>query len=336
VDESAASGRVEPLLAVSDLSVAIGDAAVVDGISFEVGAGEILALVGESGCGKSLTAFALLGLLPPAARLERGRIRLEGLDLAGLREREMRKVRGDRISIIFQEPTASLDPLSTIGAQIAEAVRTHRDVSRAEAWRLSREMLVSVGIPDPDRRLQQYPFELSGGMCQRVMIGIALICGPALLVADEPTTALDVTIQAQILHLMKDLVAQKGTSIVLITHDMGVVADMADRVAVMYGGRIAEIAAVDDLFAAPRHPYTALLLASVPRLDDGPKSTLATIEGMVPAPHEFGAGCRFAGRCPLASERCRLEAPPLIELGTRHSAACWHSEKVPSLSRKAA
>jgi len=223
-----------------------------------------------------------------------------------------------------------------VGSQIAEAIGIHRSISRADAWHLSREMLVSVGIPDADRRLRQYPFELSGGMCQRVMIAIALICGPALLVADEPTTALDVTIQAQILMLMKDLVARKGTSIVLITHDMGVVADMADRVAVMYGGRIAEIASVEDLFAKPCHPYTALLLASVPRMDDAPKSTLATIEGMVPAPHEFGMGCRFAGRCPLATDRCRAEAPPLTEQALHHFAACWHTDKVTSLVRKAA
>jgi peptide/nickel transport system ATP-binding protein len=336
VNEPTYSQQAEPLLAVKDLTIEIGGASVVDGISFDVGAGEILALVGESGCGKSLTAFALLRLLPPAARMVRGLMRLDDLDLARLTEREMRKVRGDRISIIFQEPTASLDPLSTVGAQIAEAVAIHRSISRVEAWRLAREMLVAVGIPDPDRRLQQYPFELSGGMCQRIMIAIALICGPSLLVADEPTTALDVTIQAQILHLMKDLVARKGTSIVLITHDMGVVADMADRVAVMYGGRIAEIATVEDLFAAPRHPYTALLLASVPRLDDGPKSTLATIDGMVPPPHELGAGCRFAGRCPLARARCRAEAPPLLEQTPRHFAACWYSDEVGSLVRKAA
>ena len=331
MDRATGPNRAEPLLAVSDLTVEIGGASVVDGISFEVGTGEILALVGESGCGKSLTAYALLGLLPPVARMARGSVRMGEIDIARLTEREMRKVRGDRISIIFQEPTASLDPLSTVGSQIAEAVAIHRDISRADAWHLSREMLVSVGIPDADRRLRQYPFELSGGMCQRVMIAIALIRGPALLVADEPTTALDVTIQAQILLLMKDLVARKGTSIVLITHDMGVVADMADRVAVMYGGRIAEIASVEDLFARPRHPYTALLLASVPRMDDAPKSTLATIEGMVPAPHEFGTGCRFAGRCPWQataaasrlrrspSRRCTISRPVGTRTRSHHS-----------------
>jgi peptide/nickel transport system ATP-binding protein len=197
-------------------------------------------------------------------------------------------------------------------------------------------MLVAVGIPDPDRRLHQYPFELSGGMCQRIMIAIALICGPRVLVADEPTTALDVTIQAQILDLMKQLVATSGTAIVFITHDMGVVADIADHVAVMYAGRIAEIAPVHDLFARPAHPYTALLLASVPRLDVAPKADLATIEGSVPFPSEFGDGCRFAGRCPLATDQCRSEQPPLFEQGEGHRSACWHIDRLHELKELAA
>uniref|UniRef100_UPI003101AA7F ABC transporter ATP-binding protein n=1 Tax=Neorhizobium sp. EC2-8 TaxID=3129230 RepID=UPI003101AA7F len=235
----------------------------------------------------------MLGLLPPADKRTTGRIMLENTDLAALSERQFRKARGKDISIIFQEPSASLDPLTTVGSQIAEAYRVHHGVSRAEAYEKARQMLVDVGIPDPTRRLDQYPFELSGGMCQRIMISIALICGPRVLVADEPTTALDVTIQAQILDLMKKLVADRGTAIVLITHDMGVVADIADDVAVMYAGRIAEVAPVHDLFRQPKHPYTALLLASVPKLDDAPKADLATIEGTVPTPNEFGVGCRF-------------------------------------------
>jgi peptide/nickel transport system ATP-binding protein len=330
------SGEHAPGLDVADLTIVIAGASVVDGVSFKIAPGEVVALVGESGCGKSLTAFALLGLLPDAAEMVRGRISLNGRDLASLSERALRKVRGSELSIIFQEPTASLDPLSTVGAQIAEAYTLHHKAGRREAFAKARDMLVAVGIPDPDRRLDQYPFELSGGMCQRIMIAIALICGPSILVADEPTTALDVTIQAQILDLMKKLVAERGTGIVLITHDMGVVADIADRVAVMYAGRIAEIAPVRDIFASPSHPYTALLLASVPRLDLMPKNRLATIDGNVPSPAEFGCGCRFADRCPLASERCHRETPPLVERSTGHRVACWHADRVPDWARAAA
>ena len=325
------SARMAPsasLLSVQDLSIEIGGARVVDGVGFDVAPGQVMALVGESGCGKSLTAFALLGLLPRMARRRSGRVLLDGTDLAALPERALRKARGRDISIIFQEPTASLDPLATVGAQIADAWRLHNGGTRADAMRRARDMLADVGIPDPDRRLAQFPFELSGGMCQRIMIAIALICGPRVLLADEPTTALDVTIQAQILDLMKKLVAEKGTAIVLITHDMGVVADMADRVAVMYAGRIAELAPVEALFERPAHPYTALLLASVPRLDQAAKSDLATIEGRVPTPQEFGVGCHFADRCPLASERCRSAAPPLAEIAPDHRTACWHSDRV--------
>jgi peptide/nickel transport system ATP-binding protein len=305
-------------------------------VSFSVAAGEVVALVGESGCGKSLTALALLGLLPDAAQVTRGRILLEEADLVALPERDMRRLRGRQISIIFQEATASLDPLATVGAQIAEAYALHHRVSRTEARSKAKDMLVAVGISDPGRRLDQYPFELSGGLCQRIMIAIALICGPRVLVADEPTTALDVTTQSQILDLMKRLAAERGTGIALITHDMGVVADIADRVAVMYAGQIAEIAPVDALFARPCHPYTALLLAAVPRLDLKPKQLLATIEGQVPAAGEFGDGCRFADRCPIAEDRCRAEAPPLVELEQRRRAACWHTDWVAGIAGSAA
>lgn len=317
-----------PLVSVENLTIDIGGAHVVDGVSFTVAPGKVMALVGESGCGKSLTSYAMLGLLPPAAKQSGGRILLEGTDLTRLSERQLRKARGKDISIIFQEPSASLDPLTTVGAQVAAAYRAHHGVSRKEAYARARQMLADVGIPDPDRRLHQYPFELSGGMCQRIMISIALICSPRVLVADEPTTALDVTIQAQILDLMKALVAERGTAIVIITHDMGVVADIADEVAVMYAGRIAEIAPVEALFASPRHPYTALLLASVPKLSDLPKADLATIDGTVPSPEEFGAGCRFADRCPLADERCREEQPPLVDCGGGHRSACFHIERM--------
>jgi peptide/nickel transport system ATP-binding protein len=327
---------IAPALTVEDLTVDIEGASVVDGVSFAVGAGEVIALVGESGCGKSLTALALLGLLPYAAQIVRGRITLDDVDLISLPEREMRRVRGSRLSIIFQEATAALDPLTTVGAQIAEAYALHHRVGRVAARAKAKDMLVAVGIADSDRRLGQYPFELSGGMCQRIMIAIALICGPRVLVADEPTTALDVTIQAQILDLMKRLVAERGTGIVLITHDMGVVADIADRVAVMYAGRIAEIAPVNELFSHPGHPYTALLLAAVPRLDLEPRQLLATIEGKVPAAGDFGDGCRFADRCPLASDRCRIEEPALVELERGHRAACWHADRVAALAGSAA
>ena len=327
---------IAPALTVEDLTIDIDGASVVDGVSFSVAAGEVMALVGESGCGKSLTALALLGLLPGAAQIVRGRLMLAEVDLVSLPERKMRRVRGSQVSIIFQEATASLDPLATVGSQIAEAYALHLRVSRSEARTKAREMLVAVGIPDAGRRLGQYPFELSGGMCQRIMIAIALICGPRVLVADEPTTALDVTIQAQILDLMKRLVAERGTGIVLITHDMGVVADIADRVAVMYAGRIAEIAPVHDLFARPCHPYTVLLLAAVPRLDLKPKQMLATIEGKVPAAGDFGDGCRFADRCPLAGDRCRVEDPPLVELERGHRVACWHADRIAELTGSAA
>jgi peptide/nickel transport system ATP-binding protein len=327
---------ITPALTVEDLTIDIDGASVVDGVSFSVRAGEVMALVGESGCGKSVTALALLGLLPDAAQIVRGRILLDSVDLVSLPEREMRRMRGSRLSIVFQEATASLDPLTTVGSQIAEAYALHHKVGRREARTKAKDMLVAVGIPDADRRLGQYPFELSGGMCQRIMIAIALICRPSVLVADEPTTALDVTIQAQILDLMKLLVAERGTGIVLITHDMGVVADIADQVAVMYAGRIAEIAPVDDLFSRPCHPYTALLLAAVPRLDLKPKQLLATIEGKVPAAGEFGDGCRFADRCPLAGDRCRVEAPPLAELARGHRAACWYADRAAALAGSAA
>jgi oligopeptide/dipeptide ABC transporter ATP-binding protein len=311
-----------PALAVDALSIAIDGVRVVEDVSFSVAAGRVLALVGESGCGKSLTAQALLRLLPAAARQVAGRVTLAGEDVTALPERRMRRVRGRRIAMIFQEPQASLDPLARVGAQVAEAAGLPRRQARASV----RRAFAEVGIADPARRIDQYPFELSGGMCQRVMIASALIGSPAVLVADEPTTALDVTIQAQILDLLRALAA-RGTAIVLITHDMGVVADIADRVAVMYAGRIAETGTAEAVFARPRHPYTALLLAALPRLNDAPKSRLATIEGSVPAPREYGPGCRFAGRCPLADARCARQ-PPLREMAPGHLSACWHAERV--------
>ena len=317
-----------PVLAVERLGVAIGPARVVDGVSFELDAGETLALVGESGCGKSMTALAIMRLLPPVARPVSGRVLLEGGDLLLLSEAEMRRVRGARVSIVFQEPASSLDPLMTVGDQLVEALRAHRPLRRDAARARALAMLEAVGIAEPSRRLAQYPFELSGGMCQRVMIATALAGKPAVLLADEPTTALDVTIQAQILRLIKRLRAETGIAVVLITHDMGVVADMADRVLVMYAGRIVEAAPVEALFAAPRHPYTWLLLQSLPRLDDVPKARLPVIDGTVPGAGAWPAGCRFAPRCPLATARCREAEPELTPIGDRRAVACWHSDRV--------
>ena len=308
------------VLEVDNLSLAIGGLPVVDGIGFEVQASEVMALVGESGCGKSITAAAVMGLLPRAVSRISGNIQLAGREISTLPERDMRSVRGRQMSMIFQEPQAALDPLSTVGMQIAEALRLPMRQARPQVLR----MLAEVGISDPERRIDQYPFELSGGMCQRVVIASALIARPQLLLADEPTTALDVTIQAQILDLLRTLARERGTAVLLITHDMGVVADIADRVAVMYAGRIAESASVDSIFAEPRHPYTRLLLASIPRLSDVPKSQLAVIPGRVPTPLEFGPGCRFAGRCPQASPRCEAETPALRQLGESR-VACWHA-----------
>jgi oligopeptide/dipeptide ABC transporter ATP-binding protein len=317
-----------PVLAVERLGVAIGAARVVDGVSFSLDAGEILALVGESGCGKSITALAVMRLLPPVARPVSGRVLLEGDDLLALSEAEMRRVRGARVSIVFQEPASSLDPLMTVGDQLVEALRAHQPLRRDEARARALGMLEAVGIAEPARRLAQYPFELSGGMCQRVMIATALAGKPAVLLADEPTTALDVTIQAQILRLIKSLRAETGTAVVLITHDMGVVADMADRVLVMYAGRIVEAAPVEALFASPRHPYTWLLLRSLPRLDDDPKARLPVIDGTVPGAGAWPAGCRFAPRCPLATARCRETEPELTPIGDQRAVACWHSDRV--------
>jgi len=315
---------VSPALSVAGLTLSIGGANIVDGVSFSVARGEVMALVGESGCGKSLTAQAAMRLLPRAVKQERGEVRLAGSDLCALPERRLQQLRGRRISMIFQEPQAALDPLSTVGTQVAEASGLRGTAARAAVL----AMLDEVGISDPARRINQYPFELSGGMAQRVMIATALISRPDVLIADEPTTALDVTIQAQILELLRRLAADRGTAIVLITHDMGVVADIADRLAVMYAGRIAETGGTAQVFARPRHPYTALLLAALPRLTDEPKSQLAVIAGQVPSPGQFGSACRFAGRCPLATGQCQAEQPPLRDMGGGQFSACWHAERV--------
>jgi len=322
---------MSPVLSVEDLKVSIAGNPVVDGVSFAVNQGEILSVVGESGCGKSMTAFAVMGLLPKAAKLAGGRILFGDTDLSTISEKRRRQLRGDDLAMIFQEPVASLNPLMPIGQQIAESLIVHGKTQGRDPRRAAIEMLEEVGIPEPEIRSKQYPFELSGGMCQRAMIAMALICRPRLLIADEPTTALDVTIQAQILELMKRLRDETGTAILLITHDMGVVADMADRVAVMYAGRVIETAPVDTIFARQEHPYTKLLLSTIPRLDGQPKTVLPSIEGMVPDIGSWPVGCRFNPRCPLADQICIDKQPPLAPRRDTGSAACWHSDRVEAM-----
>jgi len=305
----------------------------VDGLGFCVGPGETLAIVGESGCGKTVTALSLMRLVPdPPGRIVGGSVKLAGRDLLALDEAEMRRVRGKDISMIFQEPMTSLNPVMTIGRQIAEALLLHEKLSRSGARRKAIDMLRLVRIADPERRMREYPHQLSGGMRQRAMIAMALACNPRVLIADEPTTALDVTIQAQILDLILELKSQLGTAVVLITHDLGVVAEVAQRVIVMYAGRKVEEAPVDALFAHPLHPYTRGLLASVPRLTvmrgavPRPPQPLQEIPGMVPALINLPAGCVFAPRCALADDRCRREYPPYEQKRQGHSVACWHAD----------
>ena len=302
----------------------------VDGVSFSIAPGETLAVVGESGCGKSVTAQSILRLLPsPPARVVEGSIRFEGLDLLALDDAAMRDIRGNRIAMIFQEPMTSLNPVLTVGYQIAESLVRHQAMGRADAEARAVEMLALVGIAEPARRVREYPHQLSGGMRQRVMIAMALACNPRLLIADEPTTALDVTIQAQILDLMRDLKSKVGAAIMLITHDLGVVAEMAERVVVMYAGRKVEEAPVEELFARPLHPYTRGLLGSMPRLGasaqgDTPER-LSEIAGVVPSLRDAIPGCAFAPRCALATERCRASVPALEEMGPRHVVACFEA-----------
>lgn len=299
------------------------------GVSFEVRSGETLGVVGESGCGKSVTALSILRLLPKLnAKTIGGEVLFHGLDLLALSEREMRKIRGDQIAMIFQEPMTSLNPVHTVGRQIAEAVQIHRKASRAVARARAQEMLRLVRIADPERRADNYPHELSGGMRQRAMIAMALACSPELLIADEPTTALDVTIQAQILRLIIDLKKQMGTAVMFITHDLGVVAETCQRVIVMYAGQIVEQATVTDLFARPMHPYTQGLMRSVPHRGQGARHRLSEIPGIVPSLRDSVVGCSFAPRCPFAIDICREKAPIMRDVGPSHAAACWRSEEV--------
>ena len=326
----------DTVLAVRDLVTTFrtpdGVARAVDGVSFEVRAGETLGVVGESGCGKSVTALSILGLVPsPPGCVEGGRAMLGNRDLLALPERALADVRGDEIGMIFQEPMTSLNPVLTIGHQIAETVRRHHGGTRAAAMRRAVEMLDMVGIPEAGRRAREYPHQLSGGMRQRAMIAMALSCEPKVLIADEPTTALDVTIQAQVLDLIRDLQARLGTAVILITHDLGVIAETAHRVVVMYAGRKVEETDVGRLFDAPRHPYTQGLLASVPTLDAlggdaAPGRRLAEIPGVVPRLTGLPTGCAFAPRCRFGDARCASIKPPFEEQRPGHWAACWHAD----------
>jgi len=334
-----------PALEIQDLTTCFdtqdGVAVAVDGMSYSVGRQETLGIVGESGCGKSVTALSVMRLIPtPPGRIAGGRVLLEGRDLLQISEAEMRQVRGNAISMIFQDPMTSLNPVLTIGQQIAEIGMVHQGLSRKSALDRAAEMLRTVHIPDQRRRLEEYPHQLSGGMRQRVMIAIALTCMPKVLIADEPTTALDVTIQAQILDLLGELQEKTGTAIVLITHDLGVISEMAQRVVVMYAGQKIEEAPVDALFDAPLHPYTCGLLAASPRFaegraGDGRRVPLAEIPGTVPALTRPAPGCRFAPRCPIAEERCRVERPPLLEHRPGHRAACWRAGEMPVVAHHA-
>jgi len=301
----------------------------VDDISFSIRRGETLAIVGESGCGKSVTALSIMRLVPdPPGRIVGGSVTLEGTELLDLDEAEMRAIRGNRISMIFQEPMTSLNPVMRIGDQITEAVRLHRKLTAREAAKKAVEMLRLVRIPEPEQRAREYPHQLSGGMRQRAMIAMALACRPALLIADEPTTALDVTIQAQILALIVELQKELGTGLILITHDLGVVAQTAQRVIVMYAGKKVEEASVEALFENPRHPYTRGLMASMPAVatfGSNSDTRLVEIPGMVPSLTNLPPGCAFAPRCPLAIDRCRAEYPPLQDWGDSHFAACWRA-----------
>jgi len=300
-----------------------GPFSAVDGVSFEVESGRTLAIVGESGCGKSVTALSIMGLVPkPAGRVAGGSVRFEGTELIGLDKQALQDLRGNAIAMIFQEPMSSLNPAFTIGEQIVEGLLRHKRLSRSDAAERAVAMLARVRIPAPAERFHDHPHKLSGGMRQRAMIAMALACDPRLLIADEPTTALDVTIQAQILELMRTLQQETGTAVILITHDLGVVAEVADEVVVMYAGKVVERAPVAALFDAPQHPYTVGLLGSIPRLDVE-QTRLASIEGQVPSPFRPEPGCSFAPRCPFADAQCRAVAPTLRDVGAQHLVACW-------------
>ncbi|MEX0617373.1 MAG: ABC transporter ATP-binding protein [Pseudohongiellaceae bacterium] len=320
---------VQPLLAVRNLVTEFdtdeGRVRAVDDVSFSVSPGETLGIVGESGCGKSVTALSIMRLLPqPMGQVVSGEILLGGANLLGLDIKAMQKVRGNRIGMVFQEPMTALNPVHTIGRQLTEVLFLHKKISKQDATREAVHMLDRVGIPSPDVRMGEYPHQLSGGMRQRVVIAMALACKPSLLIADEPTTALDVTIQAQILELIRDLQNEMGMAVILITHDLGVIAETSQAVVVMYAGKVAEKGTVFDIFDRPRHPYTRGLLASIPTLATEPKSRLPIIKGMVPGLRDLPTGCRFANRCPNVQDSCRLSVPPMEVIAPGHEVNCFH------------
>jgi oligopeptide/dipeptide ABC transporter ATP-binding protein len=327
----------DPLLKIEDLHTQFftqeGVVNAVNGVDYEVMPGEILGLVGESGCGKTVSALSILRLIPnPPGKITSGKILFDGEDILKMNEEEIRHIRGNKIGMIFQEPMTSLNPVLTIGRQLTETLELHLKMNKQAATQRAIELLEMVGIPDAKSRIKDYPHQFSGGMRQRVMIAMALSCNPKLLLADEPTTALDVTIQAQILELLTRLTRELGTSVIIITHNLGVVARYADRVNVMYAGRIIESASAKELYPNPRHPYTLGLLRSVPRLDQAQKARLDPIEGMPPDLINLGAGCSFRPRCRFAVERCEEEVPPLTDVGPEHVAACWEWENVKKAS----
>ena len=322
---------MNPLLAISDLSVTFatdrGHVQALDGVSLSLNAGETLAVVGESGSGKSVTALSILGLLGDSGRVSDGSIEFGGEDLTKVSDQRLREIRGNQIAFIFQEPMSSLNPVLTIGTQVAEPIWLHHKKSWSEAFEQAGELLQRVAIPDAVKRLEDYPHQFSGGMRQRVMIAMALACQPKLIIADEPTTALDVTVQAQILSLLKNLTKEANSSLILITHDLGVVARYADNVAVMYGGRVVETASARELYKNPQHPYTEGLMASIPKLDGDPGSRLYTIEGQPPDLSNLPSGCSFHPRCPYAQDKCTMTKPTLSDVAPNHLRACFGYER---------
>ena len=328
------------LLEVKDLTTHFftqdGVVKAVDGISYTLAEGEVLGVVGESGCGKSVHALSIMRLVAnPPGRIVAGEILFEGENLLNMDDSEMRHIRGNRIAMVFQEPMTSLNPVLTIGRQLTETLELHQKMARQEARTRAAELLQTVGIPDAESRLSDYPHQFSGGMRQRVMIAMALSCNPRLIIADEPTTALDVTIQAQILELMRDLAEEFGTAMVIITHNLGVVARYAHRVVVMYAGKIVETGTAHDIYRNPRHPYTIALLNSVPRLDATERVRLDAIEGLPPDLVDLPQGCSFAPRCKYAYERCTQETPVLVETDTNHTSACWRHDELTELAAAA-
>ena len=317
----------QALLHIENLKTVIsskdGKLVPVDGVDITIPKGKTVGIVGESGCGKSMTAMSIMGLLPNTTHIEEGKILFQDMDLTKLNPKELRKITGDKISIIFQEPMTSLNPVIQVGKQVREAILLHEKVSKEEAKQRVIEIFRQVGIPEPERRYNAYPHQLSGGLRQRVMIGMAMLCNPDLLIADEPTTALDVTIEAQILHLMRQLQKDKGTSIMMITHNLGVVAEICDQVYVMYAGKVVESAEVHELFQNPKHPYTQGLLGALPKMDS--RQRLNSIDGMVPTLKDMPTGCRFAPRCPMATQKCREEQPALVDVTAEHQVRCFMS-----------